>query len=100
MFLFAVAGLLVAVPVFGQTPAGGATPETIKWVAITSGFAMAIASAGCGYARARAAAAECEGLGRNPGARPGIPLPLSLAVGLIESMGLCTFAIIFARATR
>ena len=99
MFLFAAAGLLVAVPVFGQTPGGGATPETIKWIAITSGFAMAIASAGCGYAQARATAAACEGLGRNPGARPGIQFLLILALVLIESMALYTFAIIFAKVT-
>ncbi len=82
-----------------EAPAGGATPETIKWIAITSGFAMAIASAGCGYAQAKATAAACEGLGRNPGARPGIQFLLILALVLIESMALYTFAIIFAKVT-
>lgn len=98
-FLFLLAGLLVAAPVYAQTPGALANPETVKWVAITSGFAMAIASAGCGIAQSKATAAACEGLGRNPGARPGIQFALILALVLIESMALYTFAIIFAKVT-
>jgi F-type H+-transporting ATPase subunit c len=98
MFLFAVAGLLVAVPVFAQE-GGMVSPETIKWVAITSGFSMAIASAVCGYAQSNATAAACQGLARNPGARPAIQFALILALVLIESMALYTFAIIFAKVT-
>ncbi len=99
MFLTAIAGLLLATPVLAQGPAGLASPEVVKWVAITSGFAMAIASAGCGYAQGKATAAACEGLARNPGARPGIQFALVLALVLIESMALYTFAIIFAKVT-
>jgi F-type H+-transporting ATPase subunit c len=71
--------------------------DVATWVAITSGFAMAIASAACGYAQAKATAAACEGMARNPGARPGIQFALILALVLIESMALYTFAIIFAK---
>jgi F-type H+-transporting ATPase subunit c len=41
--------------------------------------------------------AACEGLARNPGARPGIQFALILALVLIESMALYTFAVIFAK---
>jgi F-type H+-transporting ATPase subunit c len=95
LFLMGLAGLLFAVPAFAQGPAGGAS--STPWVAITSGFAMAIASAGCGYAQSKATAAACEGLARNPGARPAIQFALILALVLIESMALYTFAIIFAK---
>lgn len=98
MLLTAITCLLVAVPVFGQTAGGSAaTSETAKWIIITAGFSMAIASAGCGYAQSKATAAACEGLARNPGARPGIQFALLLALILIESMALYTFAIIFAK---
>ena len=98
LFLMGLATLLFAVPAFGQVPAGGAG-STTNWVAITSGFAMAIASAGCGYAQSKATAAACEGLARNPGARPAIQFALILALVLIESMALYTFAIIFAKVS-
>ena len=65
-----------------------------NWVAITSGFAMAIASAAGGYAQAKATAAACEGLARNPGAAAAIRFALILALVLIESMALYTFAIV------
>ncbi len=94
----ALGAFLVAAPAFAQTPTGGGGGgETAKWVIITAGFAMAIASAVCGYAQSKATAAACEGLARNPGARPGIQFALILALILIESMALYTFAIIFAK---
>jgi F-type H+-transporting ATPase subunit c len=99
MFLTVLGTLLVAAPAFAQEAAGNAHSDNTKWVIITAGFAMAIASAVCGYAQAKATAAACEGLARNPGARPGIQFALLLALILIESMALYTFAIIFAKVT-
>ena len=99
MFLTAVGALLVAAPAFAQEAAGNAHADNTKWVIITAGFAMAIASAVCGYAQSKATAAACEGLARNPGARPGIQFALLLALILIESMALYTFAIIFAKVS-
>jgi F-type H+-transporting ATPase subunit c len=103
MILAGLGALLVAAPTWAQTPAGEAAKsggmDIATWVAITSGFAMAIASAACGYAQSKATAAACEGLARNPGARPGIQFALILALVLIESMALYTFAIIFAKVT-
>jgi F-type H+-transporting ATPase subunit c len=98
MFLAVLGTLLVAAPAFAQgTTSGGGNAEATKWVIITAGFAMAIASAVCGYAQSKATAAACEGLARNPGARPGIQFALVLALVLIESMALYTFAVIFAK---
>jgi len=93
--MFAVG--FIAPAVFAQTGAAPAAAQATNWVAITSGFAMAIASAGCGIAQGRAASSACEGLARNPGAAPQIRFALLLSLVLIESMALYTFAIIFAK---
>ncbi len=97
MYLFLVmAALCFAMPVYAQgEPAAAAGGP--NWVAITSGFAMAIASAVCGLAQARATAAAAEGLARNPAARPGIQLALILGLALIESLALYTLVIIFVK---
>jgi F-type H+-transporting ATPase subunit c len=98
MLMTAFGALLAAAPAFAQGAAEvHATERTTMWVAITSGFAMAIASAVCGYAQSKAAAAACEGLARNPGARPGIQLVLILALIFIESLALYTLAIVFLK---
>jgi F-type H+-transporting ATPase subunit c len=97
VILTAIAGLLLAAPAFAQEAGAGAAGGAVNWVALTSGFAMAIASAGCGYAQGKAAASACEGLARNPGARAGIQFALILALVLIESMALYTFAIVFIK---
>ncbi len=95
--LFALLVVAVLAPAaFAQTGAAPAAEGT-NWVAITSGFAMAIASAACGIAQARATSSACEGLARNPGAAAPIRFALLLALVLIESMALYTFAIIFAK---
>jgi F-type H+-transporting ATPase subunit c len=97
MILFALVAVAFLAPAaFAQT-APGVAPEPTNWVAITSGFAMAIASAACGLAQARATSSACEGLARNPGAAGPIRFALLLALVLIESMALYTFAIIFAK---
>ncbi len=94
-YFFAVLSLLCfAGPAFAQ---GGEASSVVNWVAITSGFAMAIASAVCGLAQAKATAAAAEGLARNPAARPGIQLALILGLALIESLALYTLVIIFAK---
>jgi|ERR1700735_533020 F-type H+-transporting ATPase subunit c len=89
----------VAITLFAPAAfAAQASPAaTTNWVAITSGFAMAIASAAGGYAQAKATAAACEGLARNPGAAAAIRFALILALVLIESMALYTFAIVFLK---
>lgn len=94
----ALGAFLVAAPAFAQGGAAvPATEKTIMWVAITSGFAMAVAAAVCGYSQSRVAAAACEGMARNPGARPGIQFALILGLVFIETLALFTFAMIFAK---
>jgi len=92
LVLFAV--ILLAPAAYAQE---GGTPAThaTNWFAVAAGFAMAIASAGCGYAQAKATSAACEGMARNPGATAAIRFALILALVLIESMALYTFAIIY-----
>ena len=93
--------LLAALTICLFAPAAFAAEGTAStgpnWTVITAGFSMAIASAAGGYAQAKATAAACEGLARNPGAAPAIRFALILALVLIESMALYTFANLFIR---
>ena len=87
--------MLLAMPVYAQGDAA-ATSGT-NWVAITSGFAMAIASGLCALGQGRATASATEALARNPAARPAIQVALILGLALIESLALYTLVIIFVK---
>jgi len=101
LLLMLVAVLLVAPAAFAQEAGGTAAAKGFTdWVSITPGFAMAIASAACGYAQAKATMSACEGLARNPGAAAHIRFAFILALVLIESMALYTFAIIYLKYLR
>ncbi len=89
--LVLMALFLFASPIFAQTQGG---QGGVNWVALTSGFSMAIASAGCGLAQAKAVAASAEGMARNPGATAAIRFALLLGLVLIESLALYTLVII------
>ena len=91
-----LAVMCFVVPAYAQGQPGAAAGG-VNWVAITSGFAMAIASAVCGLGQAKATASAVEALARNPAARPGIQLALILGLALIESLALYTLVIIFAK---
>ena len=95
LMMLTLALLAFASPVFAADEAP--TAETVKWIVITSGFAMAIASSVCALAQGKAIAAACESLARNPGAAPAIRFALLLGLVLIESLGLYTLVIIFAK---
>lgn len=91
---------LVAVCLFAPAAYAQGEPAaapSVNWVALTSGFAMAIASSFCGYAQAKATSAACESFARNPGAAAPIRFAILLALILIESMALYTFAIIYLK---
>jgi F-type H+-transporting ATPase subunit c len=88
--------LTVAMPAFAQGETAAAHTGT-NWVAITSGFAMALAVALAALGQSRVAASACEGLARNPAARPGIQLALILGLAFIESLVLFTLVIIFVK---
>ncbi len=95
LLLVVLAAALFAPAAFAAD--GNSAGSPTNWVAITSGFAMAIASAFCGYAQAKASSAASEGMARNPGASGVIQNMLILALVLIESMALYTFAIIYLK---
>ncbi len=94
-FLLAVLAICLLAP--AAFAAEGNSNGVTNWVLITPGFAMAIASGLCGYAQAKATASACESIARNPGATAAIRFALVLALVLIESMALYTFALIFLR---
>ena len=89
LFMLLAVLLIAASPIYAADGAGGT-----NWVALTSGFSMAIASAGCGIAQAKAVAAACEGMARTPGAAAAIRFALILGLVLIESLALYTLVII------
>ncbi len=91
LFLILLALFVFAGPVLAQE--GGAT----NWVAITSGFSMAIASGLCGLGQAKAVAACAEGMARNPAAAGAIRFALILGLALIESLALYTLVIVFIK---
>jgi F-type H+-transporting ATPase subunit c len=91
MMMFSV----LAVPAFAQTGAGAAAPT--NWIAITSGFAIAIAAGLAAQGQGKAASSACEALGRNPAARAGIQVALILGLAFIESLVLFTLVIIFVK---
>lgn len=91
LFLTLLALFVFASPMMAQD--GSAT----NWVAISSGFSMAIASGLCGLAQAKATAACAEGMARNPGAAASIRFALILGLALIESLALYTLVIIFVK---
>ncbi len=94
--LLSVAALsMFAMPAYAQAEPMRAVGT--NWVAITSGFAMALAVALAALGQSRVAAAACEGMARNPAARPGIQLALILGLAFIESLVLFTLVIIFVK---
>jgi len=93
--MFALGAIsLMTMPAYAQ---GGAAAPATNWVAIASGFGMAIAAGLAALGQGRVGAAACEGMARNPGARPGIQLALILGLAFIESLVLFTLVIIFAK---
>jgi len=99
VMLSLMAILMLATPVFAQgaPEAAAAGPN---WVAITSGFAMAIAAGLAALGQARVAAAACEGLARNPAARAGIQLSMILGLAFVESLVLFTLVVVFAKVVK
>jgi F-type H+-transporting ATPase subunit c len=91
LFLVVVMLFVFASPMLAQDQ------DATKWIAITSGFSMAIASAACGLAQAKAVAASAEGMARNPSAAGAIRFALIFGLVLIESLALYTLAIIFLK---
>jgi F-type H+-transporting ATPase subunit c len=94
MFVMMIASVM-AVPAFAQGTTG--TVAGTNWVALTSGFAIALAAGLAALGQARVAGSACDSLGRNPSARPGIMVALILGLAFIESLVLFTLVIIFVK---
>jgi F-type H+-transporting ATPase subunit c len=90
MIFLAVAFLLLASPIFAQTP--GAAPDLHLPFAY---LAMGIASGLCGLGQGKAVASAAEAMARNPGAQAGIRFALILGLVLIESLALYTLVITY-----
>ena len=95
MIFLTVAFLLLASPIFAQTPGGGTTDLRLPFAYL----AMGIASGLCGLGQGKAVASAAEAMARNPGAQAGIRFALILGLVLIESLALYTLVITYvARA--
>lgn len=95
LMLVMIVASVIAVPAFAEG-ATGAVAGT-NWVALTSGFAIALAAGLAALGQARVAGSACDSLGRNPAARPGIMVALILGLAFIESLVLFTLVIIFVK---
>ena len=95
LLLVLLVSSILAIPAFAQ--GGGGTSAPTNWVAITSGFAIAIAAGLAAQGQGKTASSACEALGRNPAARAGIQVALILGLAFIESLVLFTLVIIFVK---
>jgi len=89
-----LAVLFLASPVFAQST-GAAQGSGLA--AIAAGLGMGIAAGLCGLGQGRATASATEAMARNPGARAGILLMLTLGLAFIESLSLFTLVIVFVK---
>lgn len=64
-----------------------------KWIAIATGFGMAIAAVGAGLAQGNTAKAACEGVARNPDASGKIITTLMISLAMIESLAIYALVI-------
>ena len=92
MIFLLVAFLLLASPIFAQTPGSGALADLGKPFAY---IAMGIASGLCGLGQGKATASAAEAIARNPGANAAIRLALIIGLVLIESLALYTLVITY-----
>ncbi len=92
-----LSALFMAVPAFAQTAGGECGWPGHGLTAIAAGLGMGIAAGLCGLGQGRATASATEALARNPGARAGILLLLTLGLAFMESLSLFTLVIIFVK---
>ena len=87
--------LFLAVPAFAQGTEQASVGHGL--IAIAAGLGMGLAAGLCGLGQGRATASATEALARNPGARAGILLLLTLGLAFMESLSLFTLVIVFTR---
>ena len=100
VLLSMMALLMLATPVFAQEAPAAAAAAGTNWVAIASGFSMAIAAGLAALGQGKIGAAACEGMARNPAARAGIQLAMILGLAFVESLVLFTLVVVFAKVVK
>jgi F-type H+-transporting ATPase subunit c len=97
--LVGMAVFLVAGAAFAADPnpdvAAAANADVDKWLAIATGFGIAIAAFGGALGQGRTAATALEGIARNPGAADKMFTPMILGLALIESLVIYSLIISF-----
>ena len=97
LFLLAAIALCLFAPAAFAQGEPGTQGGGLSLSAIAACIGMAIASAGCGLGQGKASAGASEAFARNPGAAKVIQNMFILAMVLIESMALYTFAVVFLK---
>jgi len=83
--------VLMACPMFGQTPGGsGMGPGEVKFLGGMIG--LGIAGGLCGLGQGKAVAGAAEAIARNPGAAAGIRFALILGLVFIETLTIYALA--------
>lgn len=90
-----LAAMFMAVPAFAQEAGGRSVGAGLT--SIAAGLGMGLAAGLCGLGQGRATASAAEAIARNPGARAGILLLLTLGLAFMESLSLFTLVVIFTR---
>jgi F-type H+-transporting ATPase subunit c len=94
--LLAALFLLVACPMFGQTPGGSSMgPGEVKFLGAMLG--LGIAGGLCGIGQGKAVAGAAEAFARNPGAAAEIRFALILGLVFIETLTIYALAIVFLK---
>lgn len=85
--------LLVALPAFAQTGAGGS--DHLGMIALAAGICMGAGAFGGALGQGRTAAAAVEGIARNPQAAPKVQTPMIIALAMTESLVLFSLVIAY-----
>ena len=95
VMLFALFGVLLALPSFAQTEAGGDDHSAVNWPLALTGIGLGIAAAGGAIGQGRAAADALAGMARNPGASGRIQTGLLLSLAFPESLVIFVWVMVF-----
>jgi F-type H+-transporting ATPase subunit c len=90
--------LLLACPMFGQTPGGtgsGISAGELKFLGAMVGLGLAAGL--CGTGQGKAVGSAVEAIARNPGAEGGIRGAMILGLAFIESLTIFTMLIVFIK---
>ncbi len=92
-----LAALFMSAPAFAQNAGAGGASMGAGLTSIAAGLGMGLAAGLCGLGQGRATASATEAVARNPGARAGILLLLTLGLAFMESLSLFTLVIVFVK---